>query len=107
MTTLEMKPDDVKRSDQEETKDPLADSHRNIWQSIRSKVMFGLAVLTSPCCAVLLVPILISLFGGTAIASFLSQYIGWVYGILTAISIVSLGLALRWMLLNSRAPIDS
>jgi hypothetical protein len=68
----------------------------NTWQTIRSSAAFAVACITSPCCTPIIVPIVIALLAGTPIAGFLSLYIGWVYGILTLVSIVSLVLAIRW-----------
>jgi hypothetical protein len=68
----------------------------NTWQTIRSGAAFAVACITSPCCTPIIVPIAIALLAGTPIAGFLSLYIGWVYGALTLVSIVSLVLAIRW-----------
>jgi hypothetical protein len=68
-----------------------------MWRKIRSGVMFGIACITSPCCTPLIVPLLLSLLAGTPVALWMGQNLGWVYGILTAISILSLVLALRSM----------
>jgi predicted MFS family arabinose efflux permease len=56
-----------------------------------------LAGLTSPCCAPLIVPVLLALVAGTPAAVWISQHLGWVYGVLTVISLLSLVLAVRWM----------
>jgi hypothetical protein len=68
----------------------------NTRQTIRSGAAFAVACITSPCCTPIIVPIAIALLAGTPIAGFLSLYIGWVYGALTLVSIVSLVLAIRW-----------
>ncbi len=68
-----------------------------LWQKIRSGVMFGIACIASPCCAPIIVPIVIALLAGTPAAIWLSAHIGWVYGGLTLLSIVSLVLGFRWM----------
>ncbi len=68
-----------------------------MWQKIRSGLMFGIACIASPCCTPIIVPIAIALLAGTPIAAWLSAYIGWVYGGLTLLSIVSLVLGFRWM----------
>lgn len=60
-------------------------------------VMFVIACFTSPCCTPLIVPLVITLLAGTPAALWISQHLGWVYGGLTLISIVSFMLALRWM----------
>jgi hypothetical protein len=68
----------------------------NRWHEIRSMVMVGIACLTSPCCTPLIVPVLLSLLAGTPLAVWLGANIGWVYGGLTLLSVVSLVMALRW-----------
>jgi hypothetical protein len=68
-----------------------------MWRKIRSGVLFGVACITSPCCTPLIVPVILSLLAGTPVALWMGQNLGWVFGILTAISILSLVLALRWM----------
>lgn len=68
-----------------------------MWKKIRGGVMFGIACITSPCCTPIIVPIAIALLAGTPIALWLSAYIGWVYGGLTLLSVVSLVLSLRWL----------
>ena len=68
-----------------------------LWQKIRSGVMFGIACIASPCCTPIIVPIVIALLAGTSAAIWLSAHIGWVYGGLTLLSIVSLVLGFRWM----------
>lgn len=63
---------------------------------IRSGVLFGVACLASPCCTPLYVPLLLVLLAGTPAAVWLSANVGWVYGLLTLISIISFVLAWRW-----------
>lgn len=84
-----------------------APAHTGIWQKIRAGVMFGLACISSPCCTPLLVPLGLALIAGTPLATWLTQYIGWVYGGLTLVSIVSLVLGWRWLgqkVLSQRPP---
>ncbi len=59
--------------------------------------MFIVACFTSPCCTPLIVPLILALLAGTPVALWLSHNLGWVYGGLTLISVVSLVVALRWM----------
>ena len=70
---------------------------KTMWQKIRSGVMFGVACITSPCCTPILVPIGLALLAGTPVAAWVSANIGWVYGGLTLLSVVSLVLGVRWM----------
>lgn len=66
------------------------------WGEVRGMVLFGIACLTSPCCTPLIVPVILSLLAGSPLALWLGANIGWVYGGLTLMSIVSLIMALRW-----------
>lgn len=76
---------------------------KTMWQKIRSGVMFGVACITSPCCTPIIVPIGLALLAGTPVAVWLSANIGWVYGGLTMLSVVSLVLGFRWMGQKSEA----
>ena len=73
-------------------------------KSIRSVLWVGVACLTSPCCTPLFVPLALALLAGTPIALWLTAVLGWVYGILTLISVCSLLLAFRSL---SRKPSGS
>jgi hypothetical protein len=68
----------------------------SLWQKIRSGVMFGIACVASPCCTPILVPLGLTLLAGTPVAIWAAAHIGWVYGGLTVLSIVSLVLGFRW-----------
>jgi hypothetical protein len=70
---------------------------KTMWQEIRSGVMFGVACITSPCCTPILVPIALALLAGTPVAAWVSANVGWVYGGLTLLSVISLVLGFRWM----------
>jgi hypothetical protein len=67
------------------------------WKKIRGAVVFGVACVLSPCCAPLLVPLALALLAGTPVAVWMSANLGWVYGVLTMISIATFILAFRWM----------
>jgi hypothetical protein len=67
----------------------------SIGESLRGGVMMGVACLTSPCCTPLLVPLFLALIAGTPLALWLNHYLGWVYGGLTLISIVTFLLGMR------------
>jgi hypothetical protein len=78
------------------------------WHKIRSRLMFGIAFIASPCCAPLFVPLVVALSAGTPISIWLSYHTGWVYGGLTLVSIISLVLGLRfarWKKLANNAPL--
>jgi len=67
------------------------------WQKIRSGFMFGVACITSPCCTPLIVPLGLALLAGTPAAAWLTHYVGWIYGGLTLVSVISGVLGWRWM----------
>jgi hypothetical protein len=73
------------------------DQESTLWKKIRSGVMFVIACIASPCCTPIIVPIVIALLAGTPLAMWLTANIGWVYGGLTVLSIVSLVVGVRWM----------
>jgi hypothetical protein len=64
---------------------------------LRSGVMFVLACIFSPCCAPLLVAVALALLAGSPLAAWIGTNLGWVYGGLTLVSIVSLVLGIRWL----------
>ena len=68
-----------------------------LWLKIRGGVLFGVACLTSPCCTPLYVPLVLVLLAGTPVAAWLTHYLGWVYGGLTLVSVISLVLGWRWL----------
>ena len=68
-----------------------------LWPKIRGGVMFGVACLTSPCCTPLIVPLGLALIAGTPVAAWAWHYIGWIYGGLTLVSVISLVLGWRWL----------
>jgi membrane protein implicated in regulation of membrane protease activity len=65
--------------------------------NVRGVITFIIACITSPCCTPLIVPVLFTLLAGTPAALWMSQNLGWVYGALTAVSLISFVLALRWL----------
>ena len=66
------------------------------WNRVRCGLLFVVACFTSPCCAPLYVPLLLALLAGTPVAGWLTAHVGWVYGALTLVSLVSLVVAVRW-----------
>lgn len=70
---------------------------KTMWQKIRGGVMFVIACIASPCCTPLIVPVVLALLAGTPAALWLGQNLGWVFGGLTLLSVVSFVLAFRWM----------
>jgi hypothetical protein len=77
-----------------------------MWKKIRSGVMFVIACVASPCCTPLIVPLGIALLAGTPLAVWASAHLGWVYGGLTILSIVSLVVGLRWMAQKSSSKVS-
>jgi hypothetical protein len=84
-----------------QTRPPAAEA-RSRWQSIRGGLMFGLACITSPCCTPLIVPLVLALLAGTPAALWISHNLGWVYGSLTIVSVVSVAMGWRWMNIPKR-----
>lgn len=84
-----------KRQREWEEASPPAPQQR--WHSMHSGILFALACLTSPCCTPLIVPLGLSLLAGTPAALWLTQHGGWVYGVLTGISLLSAVLGLYGM----------
>jgi hypothetical protein len=72
---------------------------QRVWRKIRSGLMFGLACLTSPALTPLIVPRCFEalLLTGNPAAVWLTHNAGWVYGGLTVVSLISLGLGLSWI----------
>lgn len=75
--------------------DLLSSGHQEFWKNVRSGLLFALACVTSPCCTPVLVPIVLALLAGTPLALWLTQYVGWVYGGLMVVCVVSLVFAVR------------
>lgn len=65
-------------------------------RDVQSIVAFAIGCVTSPCCTLLYVPLVLLVFAGTPIAVWLGANLGWVYGALTLLSVLSFGLALWW-----------
>ena len=77
------------------------------WQQIKAYVLLGISFIFSPCCTPLIIPIILSLLGGTPIALWLGQNLGWVYGGLTLVSAVSVIFALRWIYQSKGSDLSS
>ena len=77
-----------------------------MWKKIRSGFMFVIACVASPCCTPLIVPLGLALLAGTPVAIWASAHLGWVYGGLTLLSIISLVLGLRWMRQKSESKLS-
>ena len=68
-----------------------------LWRKLRSGVMFVIACIFSPCCAPLLVAVALALLAGTPVTAWIGTNLGWVYGGLTLLSVISLVLGIRWL----------
>lgn len=77
-----------------------------MWKKIRSGFMFVIACIASPCCTPLIVPLGLALLAGTPIAVWASANLGWVYGGLTLLSIVSFVLGFRWINQKAQAKVE-
>lgn len=66
-------------------------------KNLRGMVAFGAACATSPCCTPFLVPIILTVLAGTPVAFGITHNFVWVYGGLTAVSIIGFVLAYRWL----------
>jgi len=70
----------------------------NYWQKIRGGVMFVVSFITCPCHLPLTLPLLLVLLAGTPAAVWITQNVGWVYGGITVLFLLSLALGLRWFM---------
>lgn len=58
-------------------------------------LLFAVSCAISPCCTPLYLPLVLAALAGTPLALWLGANLGWVYGVLSVASVVSLGFALR------------
>ncbi len=70
---------------------------RDVRRNIGGILMLGIACITSPCCMPFVVPAMLALLAGTPVAVWLAHNVGWVYGGLTLVSLISMVLGLRWI----------
>ena len=66
------------------------------WQKVRGGVAVTISILTCPCHLPVTVPLMLALLAGTPIAAWLIQHVGWVYGVMAGVFILSFGLACLW-----------
>ncbi len=66
-------------------------------RNVRAFLMFAIACVTSPCCTPLIVPLGLVLLAGTPVAAWIGHNVGWVYGGLTLISLVTAVMGMRWL----------
>ena len=67
-----------------------------IWQKFRGGLMVVFSLITCPCHLPIVLPLLATLFAGTPAAILIAKYTGWVYGVMTVLFALTLGLALQW-----------
>lgn len=85
-----------------EVEKPNPTASKAMEHPIRTGLLVGVACITSPCCTPLIIPLVIALFAGTPLAWWISQNVGWIYGGLTLISILSFAMVFRRM--GKRSP---
>ena len=68
-----------------------------LWRKIRSRAIFVVALISCPCHLPVTLPLVLVLLAGTPAAFWLAQHIGWVYGMLAGIFLLSLTLGFVWM----------
>lgn len=66
-----------------------------IWQKIRGGLMIAFSVKTFPFHLPVVLPPLAAPLAGTPAANLIAKYIGWVYGVMTVLFALTLGLALQ------------
>jgi hypothetical protein len=67
-----------------------------IWQKIRGGLMIAFSAITCPCHLPVVLPLLSTFLAGTPAAILITKYTGWVYGVMTVLFALTLGLALQW-----------
>jgi len=67
-----------------------------IWNKIRGGLMIAFSVISCPCHLPVVLPLLAALLAGTPAAILIAKYTGWVYGVMTVLFALTLGLALQW-----------
>lgn len=67
------------------------------WQKIRSGVMFVVSFVSCPCHLPITLPLALALLAGTPLAVWISQHVGWVYGIFGGVFLLSLALGFAWV----------
>ncbi len=67
-----------------------------MYGTLRSYLAAGLALLTCPCHLVIVLPVLLTLTAGTALYTFLTAHVLWIYGLSAGLFLINLGLAVHW-----------
>lgn len=73
---------------------------QEIGQKFRAGVLLTVACVASPCCTPILVSLVLAALAGTPAAAWIGHNLGWVYGGLTLLSVISF--VAGWRLLNRR-----
>ena len=67
------------------------------WQKIRSGTMLVISFITCPCHLPITLPLILALLAGTPVAVWLTQHVGWVYGVMTGVFFLSVNVvAFLW-----------
>jgi mercuric ion transport protein len=74
-----------------------------LWQKTRSGVMLVISFVSCPCHLPITLPLVLTLLAGTPAAVWIGNHVGWVYGGMAVLFVVSLGLGLRWILQTNAA----
>jgi hypothetical protein len=67
-----------------------------LWKKIRGGLMIAFSAITCPCHLPVVLPLLATLFAGTPTAILIAKYPGWVYGVMTILFALTLGLGFQW-----------
>lgn len=67
-----------------------------VWQKIRSAVMYVVAFVSCPCHLPITLPLALALLAGTPLAVWIAQHVGWVYGGMAGMFLLSLALGFLW-----------
>jgi len=67
-----------------------------LWQKVRGGVAVTISILTCPCHLPVTVPLMLALLAGTPVAAWLTQHVGWVYGVMAGVFTLSFGFAYVW-----------
>ena len=67
------------------------------WQKVRSGVMFVVSAIICPCHLPITLPLVLAFLVGTPAAVWIAQHVGWVYGGMTLIFLLTLGLGFLWL----------
>jgi hypothetical protein len=67
-----------------------------LWKKILGGMMIAFSAITCPCHLPVVLPLLAVLLAGTPAAVLIAKYTGWVYGVMTVLFALTLGLGFQW-----------